>query len=90
MLKSFQQGIFNDICVLTCSFLNLYIYIYTYVNHRHIYLEDLMRFMQEEEAVKTMSLFEGSKENGRISKSSLKNWVVCDLYLISNDFILQW
>lgn len=49
-----------------------------------------MRFMQEEEAVKTMSLFEGSKENGRISKSSLKNWVVCDLYLISNDFVLQW
>ncbi|KAH9694542.1 Mechanosensitive ion channel protein 6 [Citrus sinensis] len=43
---------------------------------KHIYLEDLMRFMQEEEAVKTMSLFEGSKENGRISKSSLKNWVV--------------
>ncbi|KAJ0077179.1 hypothetical protein Patl1_35863 [Pistacia atlantica] len=43
---------------------------------RHIYLEDLMRFMQEEGALKTMSLFEGAAENKRISKSSLKHWVV--------------
>ncbi|KAJ0028800.1 hypothetical protein Pint_36288 [Pistacia integerrima] len=32
--------------------------------------------MQEEEALKTMSLFEGAAENKRISKSSLKHWVV--------------
>ncbi|XP_030514716.1 mechanosensitive ion channel protein 6-like [Rhodamnia argentea] len=43
---------------------------------KHIYLEDLMRFMPEDEAVKTMSLFEGASESQKISKSSLKNWVV--------------
>uniref|UniRef100_A0A803LG92 Mechanosensitive ion channel protein n=1 Tax=Chenopodium quinoa TaxID=63459 RepID=A0A803LG92_CHEQI len=43
---------------------------------RYIYLNDLMRFMQEDEAFKTMSLFEGASEAGRISKSALKNWVV--------------
>ncbi|XP_021753007.1 mechanosensitive ion channel protein 6-like [Chenopodium quinoa] len=43
---------------------------------RYIYLSDLMRFMQEDEAYKTMSLFEGASEAGRISKSALKNWVV--------------
>ncbi|GMH23649.1 hypothetical protein Nepgr_025492 [Nepenthes gracilis] len=43
---------------------------------RYIYLEDLMRFMREDEAGKTMSLFEGASESERISKSSLKNWVV--------------
>ncbi|KAF8040412.1 hypothetical protein BT93_B2597 [Corymbia citriodora subsp. variegata] len=42
----------------------------------HIYLEDLMRFMPEDEAVKTMSLFEGASESQRISKSSLENCVV--------------
>ncbi|XP_057247953.1 mechanosensitive ion channel protein 6 [Beta vulgaris subsp. vulgaris] len=43
---------------------------------KYIYLSDLMRFMQEDEALKTMSLFEGASEAERISKSSLKNWVV--------------
>ncbi|XP_028797637.1 mechanosensitive ion channel protein 6-like [Neltuma alba] len=43
---------------------------------RFIYLEDLMRFMREDEAEKTMDLFEGASESGKISKSSLKNWVV--------------
>ncbi|XP_062086890.1 mechanosensitive ion channel protein 6-like [Humulus lupulus] len=43
---------------------------------KFIYLEDLMRFMREDEAHKTMSLFEGAAETQRISKSSLKNWVV--------------
>ena len=43
---------------------------------RHIYLSDLMRFMREEEAVKAMDLFEGAKENNRVSKRALKNWVV--------------
>lgn len=43
---------------------------------RHIYLEDLLRFMEEVEALKTMSLFEGASESRRISKTSLKNWVV--------------
>lgn len=35
-----------------------------------------MRFMREDEAAKTMNLFEGAAEAGKISKSSLKNWVV--------------
>ncbi|KAK6916769.1 Mechanosensitive ion channel MscS [Dillenia turbinata] len=41
-----------------------------------IYLEDLMRFMCEDEALKTMSLFEGASETKRISKSAFKNWAV--------------
>lgn len=45
---------------------------------RHIYLSDLMRFMRQEEALKAMDLFEGAKENNRVSKRSLKNWVVSD------------
>ncbi|XP_027366260.1 mechanosensitive ion channel protein 6-like isoform X1 [Abrus precatorius] len=43
---------------------------------RYIYPEDLMRFMREDEAAKTMNLFEGATDTGRISKSALKNWVV--------------
>ncbi|KAF2302162.1 hypothetical protein GH714_033189 [Hevea brasiliensis] len=43
---------------------------------KYIYLEDLLRFMKEDEALKTMSLFEGASETSRINKSSLKNWVV--------------
>ncbi|KAK9165027.1 hypothetical protein Scep_000218 [Stephania cephalantha] len=44
---------------------------------KYICLDDLMRFMREDEAMKTMSLFEGACENNnRISKSALKNWVV--------------
>ncbi|OIV96280.1 hypothetical protein TanjilG_05120 [Lupinus angustifolius] len=43
---------------------------------RYIYLEDLMHFMQEDEAMKTMNLFEGASETSQISKSALKNWVV--------------
>ena len=35
-----------------------------------------MRFMREDEAIKTMGLFEGAIENERINKKSLKNWVV--------------
>ncbi|KAF6135632.1 hypothetical protein GIB67_028203 [Kingdonia uniflora] len=43
---------------------------------KYIYLEDLLRFMKEDEAEKTMSMFEGAAENKRVNKSSLKNWVV--------------
>ncbi|PKI62349.1 hypothetical protein CRG98_017155 [Punica granatum] len=43
---------------------------------KYIYLEDLMRFMQEDEALKTMSLIEGADESEEISKSALKNWLV--------------
>lgn len=44
-----------------------------------------MCFMEEDEAVKTMSLFEGAAENRRISKSSLKNWVVSFMCLVLLD-----
>ncbi|MCL7047670.1 hypothetical protein MKW94_009313 [Papaver nudicaule] len=43
---------------------------------KYIYLQDLMNFMREDEAVKTINLFEGAKESKRVSKSALKNWVV--------------
>ncbi|XP_073127119.1 mechanosensitive ion channel protein 8-like [Henckelia pumila] len=43
---------------------------------KFIYLKDLMRFMREEEALKTLNVVEGSTESERISKASLKNWVV--------------
>ncbi|CAI0409272.1 unnamed protein product [Linum tenue] len=43
---------------------------------RFIYFEDLLRFMQEDEATKAMSLYEGAAETQKISKSCLKNWVV--------------
>ncbi|KAF7810751.1 mechanosensitive ion channel protein 6-like [Senna tora] len=43
---------------------------------RFIYLEDVLRFMREDEAIKTITLFEGATETGKISKSALKNWVV--------------
>ncbi|KAL0885318.1 hypothetical protein Bca101_009300 [Brassica carinata] len=43
---------------------------------KHIYLDDLMRFLREDEAMKTMYLFEGAPETRKISKSALKNWLV--------------
>ncbi|KAI3725515.1 hypothetical protein L1987_65305 [Smallanthus sonchifolius] len=41
-----------------------------------IYLEDLMRFLREEEALKAIRLFDGESETKGISKGALKNWVV--------------
>ncbi|XP_028112012.1 mechanosensitive ion channel protein 6-like [Camellia sinensis] len=43
---------------------------------RFIYLEDVLRFMLEDEALKTMSPLGGSPESEKISQSSLKNWAV--------------
>ncbi|MQM18355.1 hypothetical protein Taro_051344, partial [Colocasia esculenta] len=43
---------------------------------KYMYLMDLMRFMPEDEALKTIGLFEGAQESKRVSKCSLKNWVV--------------
>ncbi|KAK1388592.1 Mechanosensitive ion channel protein [Heracleum sosnowskyi] len=43
---------------------------------KHIYEEDLMRFMRDDEALKTMNLFEGETESKGISRRALKNWVV--------------
>ncbi|XP_060199885.1 mechanosensitive ion channel protein 6-like [Lycium barbarum] len=45
-------------------------------NSKFIYLEDIMRFMREDEALKTMQLFEGGSEAKGISKRTLKNWMV--------------
>ncbi|KAI3967619.1 hypothetical protein MKW92_003494 [Papaver armeniacum] len=43
---------------------------------KFIHLEDIMRFMTEEEAEKTMNQFEGAMETNRVSKKSLKKWVI--------------
>ncbi|KAJ4811792.1 Mechanosensitive ion channel family protein [Rhynchospora pubera] len=43
---------------------------------KYIYFQDLLRFMREEEATKSMNLFEGAHEHKRISRRALKNWVV--------------
>ncbi|XP_047322789.1 mechanosensitive ion channel protein 6-like [Impatiens glandulifera] len=43
---------------------------------KHIYLQDLMRFLREDEAMKMIHLIEGSNESKGISKGALKNWVV--------------
>ncbi|KAK6159614.1 hypothetical protein DH2020_006928 [Rehmannia glutinosa] len=43
---------------------------------KFIYLDDLMRFLKEDEALKTFNIVEGSVESEKISKASLKSWVV--------------
>ncbi|XP_057974312.1 mechanosensitive ion channel protein 6-like [Malania oleifera] len=43
---------------------------------RYIYVEDLMHFMREDEALKTMHLFDGVSKCHGISKASLRNWMV--------------
>lgn len=43
---------------------------------RFIYIEDLLRFLGEEEALKVFHIVEGSAESERICKASLKSWVV--------------
>lgn len=35
-----------------------------------------MRFMREDEALKTIGLFEGASDSKGISRRALKNWVV--------------
>jgi hypothetical protein len=57
-------------------FLLSFYFSYFFLHCRFIHPEDLMRFMREDEAIKTISLFEGALDTGRISKSALKNWVV--------------
>ncbi|GLU00262.1 hypothetical protein SLE2022_176420 [Rubroshorea leprosula] len=42
----------------------------------HIDLEDIERFMGEDEAQKTMSLFEEGSESKRINESAVEKWVV--------------
>ncbi|CAO2817594.1 unnamed protein product [Amaranthus hypochondriacus] len=43
---------------------------------KHIHLADLMRFLREDEATRTMNLFDGAADGKGISKRALKNWVV--------------
>ncbi|KAF5794276.1 hypothetical protein HanXRQr2_Chr08g0326271 [Helianthus annuus] len=43
---------------------------------KYIYLEDLMRFFPEDEALKLIRLFDEASETKGISKQALKNWVV--------------
>ncbi|THF95988.1 hypothetical protein TEA_009391 [Camellia sinensis var. sinensis] len=43
---------------------------------KYIYLDDLMRFMSKDQALKTMDLFKGSNENKGINLESLTKWMV--------------
>ncbi|CAN6481606.1 unnamed protein product [Victoria cruziana] len=43
---------------------------------KYITLIDLKRFMIEEEAIKTLSLFGGTEDADKVGRSALKNWVV--------------
>ncbi|KVH88002.1 Like-Sm (LSM) domain-containing protein [Cynara cardunculus var. scolymus] len=43
---------------------------------KFIYLSDLMRFLREDQAVKTMALLVGTPGDEKISKGALKTWVV--------------
>ncbi|KAG6510507.1 hypothetical protein ZIOFF_028531 [Zingiber officinale] len=43
---------------------------------KYIYFADFLRFLNNDEAQKIMSLFEGAQEKNRVSRRSLKNWVV--------------
>lgn len=43
---------------------------------KHIYLEDLRRFLPVDEALRTIQLFDEASETKGISKRALKNWVV--------------
>ena len=45
-------------------------------SRRYLDDEDLMRFMQEEEAIRALALFDGAMESGKITKKALKSWVV--------------
>jgi hypothetical protein len=49
-----------------------------------------MRFMRQEEALKAMDLFEGAQEHNRVSKRSLKNWVVTILTNAAHSFTLRF
>jgi hypothetical protein len=44
---------------------------------RHITEFDLLRFMNEEEVSRTLPLFDGAMETGKITPRVLKSWVVC-------------
>ncbi|GFP98242.1 mechanosensitive ion channel protein 8 [Phtheirospermum japonicum] len=51
----------------------------TKLGSKYIYEDDLLRFMREDEVLKTMRLFEDGSEQMRISRKALKNWVVREL-----------
>lgn len=64
-----------------CHVLMVYLIIIRYITQ-----EDLMRFLREDEASKTMHLFEGASEGKGISKRALKNWVVNVIFILQFDF----
>lgn len=43
---------------------------------KYIYMNDIERFLREDEALKVMAVIAGSTDYERISKKDLKNWVV--------------
>lgn len=50
--------------------------------YRQIHLPDLMRFLKEDEAHRTINLFEGVTDENGISKWALNNWVVSNTSII--------
>lgn len=65
------------------SFIICLLNAYSGIAIRFIYLEDFMRFMREDEALKTIRLFEGGTEAKGVSKRALKTWVVSTICLYS-------
>lgn len=39
-------------------------------------MQDLLRFLRSDEAMKAMAVIEGSSDSEKISRTDLKNWVV--------------
>lgn len=48
-----------------------------------------MRFMREDEALKTLHLFEEGTEEKGINKRALKNWVVSNFIMDLIDYMLH-
>ncbi|KAK2974269.1 hypothetical protein RJ640_016755 [Escallonia rubra] len=75
--KVAARKIFRNVAKADSNHHGFFVQPYTsYASGKFICIEDLKQFLQEKEALKTMSLLEGSSECEKISKSSLKNWVV--------------
>lgn len=46
------------------------------VYYRYIHMQDLLRFLGDDEAEKAMEIIEGIPASYKISKRDLRNWVV--------------
>jgi hypothetical protein len=62
--------------MLGCAHMSISIDAGQYQSCRFVDEEDLLRFMQAEETIRALALFDGAMESGKITKQALKNWVV--------------